>query len=133
MTTPESARVTTLTTTRPSSRATVAATDLVSGLLVGAFTLSVAHTGYAWASGLEDPDFTVTTPLTWAYYAIGFGSAGLVRRDRAWARTAVAAYLVVLLAISLFYYPTTFVPAHQTVFGWVENDASSGCSRPRSS
>ena len=100
--------------------------DVVAALLLGAFTLSVVHTGYAWVAGLEDPEFTVTTPAAWAFYAVGFGACVLVRRDRRWVCWAVTAYLVVLLAISVLYYPTTFVPPHQTPFGWVENDGYVG-------
>lgn len=110
------------TTVSPASQRTRTYATVVSGLLFIAFTLSVVHTLYAWQGGLEDPDFTVTSPLTWGYYAVAFAAATVVRRDRPWTRWCVATYLLVLLGISVFYYPTTFVPAHQTVFGWVEND-----------
>ena len=43
-----------------------------------------------------------------------------------WAQIGVLAYLVVLLAISVFYYPTTFTAEKQTVFGWFENDVYVG-------
>ncbi len=94
----------------------------VSGALVAAFTLSLVHTVYAAVAGIADPDFTVTSPLAWGFYAVGFAVALVARRDDRRVQWAVAAYLVVLLAVSIFVYPTTFVPAHQTVFGWFEND-----------
>ena len=31
-------------------------------------------------------------------------------------------FLALTLLISVFYYPTTFGPEQQTVFGWFEND-----------
>jgi peptidoglycan/LPS O-acetylase OafA/YrhL len=91
-------------------------------LLAAAFTLSVAHTVYAWRSGLEDPDFTVTSPLTWGFYAVAFAMAALARRDARGAQVTVTAYLVAVLGIAVFYYPTTFTQEQQTTFGWFEND-----------
>ena len=99
---------------------------VVSGVLVAAFALSVVHTIYAWVSGLEDPDFTVTSPLAWGFYAVGFGVAALARSDRRWVGWTVAAYLVVLLGIAVLYYPVTFTVEKQTVFGWFENDVYVG-------
>jgi hypothetical protein len=98
----------------------------VSGILVAAFTLSAGHTVYAWVEGIEDPTFTVTTPLAWAFYVVGFGSAWLARRTSRWAQVTLLGYLSVLLGISVFYYPTTFGPAQQTTFGWFENDVYVG-------
>jgi len=111
----------TVTRQRTSTYSTV-----VSGVLIAAFSLSVVHTVYAWVSGLEDPDFTATSPLAWGFYAVGFGMALLARRDRPWADWTVAAYLVVLLAIAVFYYPLTFTAEKQTLFGWFENDVYVG-------
>ena len=77
------------TTTHPATpttpaRATAARTATygrhLSGILAVAFTLSAVHTVYAWVEGIEDPTFTVTTPLAWAFYVVGFGSAVLARR-----------------------------------------------------
>ena len=99
---------------------------VVSGVLIAAFSLSVVHTVYAWFSDLEDPDFTVTTPLAWGFYAVAFGMALLARRDRPWADWTVAAYLVVLLGIAVFYSPVTVTVEKQTVFGWFENDVYVG-------
>lgn len=98
----------------------------VSGILVAAFTLSAGHTVYAYVQGIEDPTFTVTTPLAWAFYVVGFGSAGLARRSSRWAQVTLLGYLAALLGISVFYYPTTFGPAQQTTFGWFENDVYVG-------
>ena len=98
----------------------------VSGILLAAFTLSAGHTVYAYVQGIEDPTFTVTTPMAWAFYVVGFGSAWLARRTSRWAQGAVLGYLAVLLGISVFYYPTTFGPAQQTTFGWFENDVYVG-------
>ena len=98
----------------------------ICGLMVAAFSLSVVHTVYAWVEGIEDPTFTVTTPLAWGFYAVAFGMAVLARRTGRGAQATVLAFLVMCLAIGIFYYPTTFGPAQQTVFGWLENDVYLG-------
>jgi hypothetical protein len=98
----------------------------MSHVLVAAFTLSVAHTVYAWIGGIEDPTFTVTTPLAWAFYAVAFGAAVLARRTGRAAQLTVLAFLAALLCIAVFYYPTTFGPRQQTTFGWFENDVYIG-------
>jgi hypothetical protein len=98
----------------------------VSTFMVAAFTLSVGHTIYAELSGLEDPDFTVTTPTTWIFYLAGFAMAALARREARAAQVGVTAYLVAILGVSVFYYPTTFTLEHQTTFGWFENDVYTG-------
>ncbi|MFF0816772.1 hypothetical protein ACFYVR_16705 [Rhodococcus sp. NPDC003318] len=114
------------TTTATTTPAATATTSAVTWVLAAAFTLSAVHTGYAAVTGIEDPTFTVTTPAAWLFYAVGFGSVWLARRQEAWAQIGVLAYLVVLLAISVFYYPTTFTVEKQTVFGWFENDVYVG-------
>ena len=118
-----------LTTTAPATRV-IARTSTygrqMSGVLVAAFTLSVVHTIYAWVEGIEDPTFTVDTPLAWGFYAVAFGMAALARRTDRWAQLAVLAYLATVLGIAFFYYPTVFGPAQQTVFGWFENDVYVG-------
>ena len=100
--------------------------SVVSGLLLAAFTLSVVHTVYAWLADLADPDFTVTTPLAWGFYAVAFAISVLARRHGTAAVWTVAAFLFVVLGIAVFYYPTTFTAAQQTVFGWFENDVYVG-------
>jgi hypothetical protein len=112
------------TTTTPTTPATRQSTFAhhASLALTSAFLLSIVHTIYVWAIGLGDPMFTVTTPTMWAFYVVGFGSAALVRVDRRWAAWTVAAYLAVLLVVSIVWYPTQFRPELQNVFGWFEND-----------
>jgi hypothetical protein len=91
-------------------------------LLLATFTLSVVHTIYAWRSGLEDPEFNVTSPLAYCFYGVAFAMTALSRKDARAAQVAVTAYLVAVLGIAIFYYPTTFTLEQQTTFGWVEND-----------
>ena len=120
---------TSLTSTAPGTRATLRTSTYgrhMSGVLVAAFTLSVVHTIYAWMAGIEDPTFTVDTPLSWGFYAVAFGIAALARRTERWAQLTVLAYLVTVLVIAVFYYPTTFGLEKQTVFGWLENDVYVG-------
>ena len=106
--------------------AVTAAGRQVCWVLVAAFALSVTHTVYAWRQGLADPGFTVTTPTTYAFYALGFGAAALARRPDRGAQSTLLAYLAVVLGISVFYYPTTFTPRQQTTFAWFENDVYVG-------
>ena len=120
---------TSITTTAPAAAAGARTTTYgrqMSGVLVAAFTLSVVHTVYAWVAGIEDPTFTVDTPLAWGFYAVAFGIAALARRTERWAQLTVLGYLVTVLGIAFFYYPTTFGPEQQTVFGWFENDVYVG-------
>ena len=98
----------------------------IAGIMLAAFALSVGHTGYAWLAGIEDPGFTVTTPITWIFYAVAFAVSVLARQDRRWAELVVTGFLVLVLAIGIFYYPTTFGSEQQTVFGWFENDVYLG-------
>jgi hypothetical protein len=98
----------------------------VSTLMAAAFVLSAVHTIYAELSGLEDPGFTVTTPTTWVFYLAGFAMAALARHEARAAQASVTAYLVAILAVSVFYYPTTFTLEQQTTFGWFENDVYTG-------
>ena len=98
----------------------------LSVVLVTAFTLSGGHTVYARIAGLAEPGFTVTTPAAWLFYAVGFASVALARKDARWAQVTMLAYLGLLLVVAVFYYPTTFEPRQQTVFGWFENDVYTG-------
>ena len=98
----------------------------MSVLLALAFALSAAHTVYGYVTGIGDPSFTVTTPAAWAFYAVGFGAAALARKETRWVQVGLLAYLAFLLVIAVFWYPTTFVPRQQTVFGWFENDVYTG-------
>ena len=76
--------------------------------------------------GIEDPTFTLTTPLAWGFYAVAFAMSALARRPGRGAQATVLAFLSVILVIAVFYYPTTFGPEQQTVFGWFENDVYVG-------
>lgn len=98
----------------------------ISLILNAAFALSLLHTVYAEVVGIAAPDFTVRTPVTWAFYAVAFGSAALARRPERWAQRTLVAYLAALLSVAVFYYPTTFEPHQQTTFGWFENDVYVG-------
>jgi hypothetical protein len=98
----------------------------MSATLVAAFGLSAAHTAYGYVTGIGDPSFTVTTPVAWIFYAIGFGSALLARRESRGVQVVLQVYLAALLVLAVFWYPTTFVPRQQTVFGWFENDVYTG-------
>ena len=55
-----------------------------------------------WVAGIEDPEFTVTTPLAWVFYAVGFGAAVLAGRTGRAAQLSVLAYLVALLCVAVF-------------------------------
>lgn len=95
-------------------------------VLLATFTLSVVHTIYAWRTGLEDPEFNVTSPLAYCFYGVAFAMTALSRKDSRVAQVAVTAYLVAVLGIAIFYYPTTFTLEQQTTFGWFENDVYVG-------
>ena len=114
---------TTSTVPTPSTtRRTSSYGDHQAAVLLATFALSVTHTVYGYVAGIGDPGFTVTTPVTYVFYAVGFAAAALARSRRRWVDLALPAYLVALLGISVLYYPSTFGPEQQTVFGWVEND-----------
>lgn len=93
-----------------------------SHVLLTAFSLSTTHTVYAHVMGLASPDFTITMPTTWAFYAVGFGLAALARRSELRIQRLVVGLLALLVGVGVFLYPTTFTPEQQTVFGWFEND-----------
>lgn len=95
-------------------------------IMLAAFTLSVVHTVYAWLAGIEDPGFTVTSPLAWIFYLVAFAVTALVLREDRWAQLVVLGFLVLTLLIGIFYYPTMFQPRQQTTFGWFENDVYLG-------
>jgi surface polysaccharide O-acyltransferase-like enzyme len=95
-------------------------------VLTAAFALSVVHTLYAWVAGLENPDFSVRSPITWIFYAVAFGMTGLSLRSERWALWLVQVFLAVVLVVGVFVYPQTFEPYQQTVFGWFENDVYIG-------
>lgn len=98
----------------------------ISLVLVGAFALSATHTVYGYLTGIGDPRFTVTTPVAYVFYALGFAVAALARKEARWAQVTLLAYLGAALVVAIFLYPLTFVPQQQTVFGWFENDVYTG-------
>ena len=69
---------------------------------------------------------TLPVIADWGFYAVAFAMAYVAGRDGTAATWTVAAYLVVVLGIAVFYYPTTFTTEQQTVFGWFENDVYVG-------
>ncbi|ROO86603.1 hypothetical protein EDD29_4176 [Actinocorallia herbida] len=117
-------RTTSTLTATPTGRTTYS--RQMFAVLAAAFTLSVVHTGYAWAADLESPDFNVRTPLAWIFYAVCFGMTALSRNDKRWAQWTVQVFLVVVLVIGVFVYPQMFELRQQTVFGWFENDVYVG-------
>lgn len=95
-------------------------------VLTVAFVLSAVHTTYSYVAGIGDAGFTVTTPVAWVFYALGFTAAALSRSPRRGVQVGIVAYLVLLVTVAVFYYPTTFVPRQQMTFGWFENDVYTG-------
>lgn len=98
----------------------------IAAIMLAAFSLSIVHTVYAWLAGIEDPTFTVTTPLAWGFYAVALAMTALALRGERWAQVTVSGFLLTVLAIGIFYYPTVFGAPQQTVFGWFENDVYLG-------
>ena len=98
----------------------------IAAIMGAAFSLSVVHTIYAWLGGIAEPTFTLTTPLAWIFYLVAFAVTALALRDDRWAQLVVQGYLVLIVLIGIFYYPMTFQPRQQTIFGWFENDVYLG-------
>ena len=94
----------------------------ISTVLFAAFTLSAVYTIYTTATGVAPDSFNAWNPGSWLFYLVGFGAAALARRDRRWVARALTGLLVVLLAVCVFVYPSTFTAPQQTWFGWFEND-----------
>jgi hypothetical protein len=118
--------MTTTTSRSPRTPSDIASTTRYStqacGLLLAAFAGSAAYTVYTTVAGLPADGFSAKDPAAWAYYLIGFTAALYVRTDRRAAWRVLAVLLPVLLAVSVFVYPSSFVPALQTPLGWLEND-----------
>jgi uncharacterized membrane protein YedE/YeeE len=53
------------------------------------------------------------------------GGAG-ARGQRRWAWWVIAATVLALIAVGIFYYPTVFPPSAQTTLAWFENDVYTG-------
>ena len=118
----------TTTTARPAAPTTTTLrySSQTSNVLLVAFAGSAAYTVYVTVAGLPTAGFSATDPISWVFYAIGFGLAFAVRTDRTAAWWAAAALLPVLLAICVLVYPASFVPQLQTTVGWLENDGYTG-------
>lgn len=95
-------------------------------VMLAAFSLSLVHTVHSWLTGIQNPAFTVTTPLAWIFYLVAFALTALALREERWAQWTVIAFLITVLLVGIFYYPTTFGPQQQTTFGWFENDVYIG-------
>ena len=89
----------------------------VAGVLAAATLLSMIHTAYtAITLGTDD----LRNPATYVVYGAWWALVALVRTDKVWAWRIVTAATALMLAVGVFYYPTIFVPARQTTFGWFE-------------
>ncbi|CAA9567861.1 MAG: hypothetical protein AVDCRST_MAG88-2059 [uncultured Thermomicrobiales bacterium] len=89
----------------------------VAGVLAAATILSMVYTAYtAITLGTGD----LRNPATYVLYGAWWALVALVRTDKRWAWRIVAGATALMLAVGIFYYPTVFVPARQTTFGWFE-------------
>lgn len=89
----------------------------VAATLAAATLLSMVYTAYtAITLGTSD----LRNPATYVVYGAWWALVALVRTDNAWAWRIVTAATALMLAVGVFYYPTVFVPARQTTFGWFE-------------
>jgi cytochrome bd-type quinol oxidase subunit 2 len=97
----------------------------VAGVLAAAFSLSLAYSAIVTFTGSHE-GYGMGDPVLWAFYAVGFGLAALTLTDKTWAWWVVAATVLILIAVGIFYYPTIFPPSAQTAFAWFENDVYLG-------
>jgi cytochrome bd-type quinol oxidase subunit 2 len=97
----------------------------VAGVLAAAFTLSLVYSVIVTFTG-SHKGYGMADPALWAFYAVGFGLVALALADRSWARWVVAAAVLALIAVGIFYYPTVFPPSAQTTLAWFENDVYVG-------
>jgi cytochrome bd-type quinol oxidase subunit 2 len=97
----------------------------VAGVLVAAFTLSLAYSVTVTLTGSHE-GYGMADPTLWVFYTVGFGLAALSLTDRVWAWWVIAAVVLVLILVGIFYYPTIFPPSAQTAFAWFENDVYVG-------
>ena len=95
----------------------------VAGILSAATTLSIIHTIHTALT--IAPEYG-KDPVLYLLYAILWGLVALAWTDRRGAWWTIGATLTLLIGIGIFYYPTIFVPAWQTPFGWFENDVYMG-------
>jgi hypothetical protein len=97
----------------------------VSGVLAGAFALSLAYSVIVTFAGTHE-GYGLGDPTLWIFYAVGFGLAAMALTDRIWAWWVVAVTVLILIAVGIFYYPTVFPPSAQTPLAWFENDVYMG-------
>src|ERR671911_1278608 len=62
----------------------------VAGVLVAAFTLSLAYSVIVTFTGSHE-GYSMADPTLWVFYAVGFGLAALALMDRMWAWWVIAA------------------------------------------
>lgn len=106
-------------------RRTLSYRTQVAGVLTAAFALSLAYSVIVTFTGSHE-GYGLGDPTLWVFYAVGFGLAALALADRIWAWRVVAAAVLVLIAVGIFYYPTIFPPSAQTTLAWFENDVYLG-------
>jgi len=94
-------------------------------MLAAAFTLSLVYSVIVTFTGSHE-GYGLGDLALWAFYAVGFGLAALALADRAWSWWIVAAAVLALIAVGIFYYPTVFPPSAQTALAWFENDVYVG-------
>ena len=92
-------------------------------ILAAATLLSMAHSLHVALT--LDPAYG-REPVLYILYLTLWGLVALARTDRRAAWLAISGTLAALIAIGIFYYPTLFVAAWQTPFGWFENDLYMG-------
>jgi cytochrome bd-type quinol oxidase subunit 2 len=97
----------------------------VAGVLAAAFALSLAYSTIVTFTGSHE-GYSMADPALWVFYAVGFGLATLALADRIWTWWVVAAAVLALIAVGIFYYPTVFPPSAQTTLAWFENDVYVG-------
>jgi hypothetical protein len=98
----------------------------VAGVLAAAFALSLLYSVIVTFTGSHEEYSLAEPSVLWAFYAVGFGLTALTLTDRMWAWWTVAAAVLALIAVGIFYYPSTFPPSAQTALGWFENDVYVG-------
>jgi lysylphosphatidylglycerol synthetase-like protein (DUF2156 family) len=98
----------------------------VAGVLAAAFVLSLAYSVIVTFTGSHEEYSLAEPSILWAFYAVGFGLAALALTDRVWAWWVVTVAVLALIAVGIFYYPSTFPPSAQTTLGWFENDVYVG-------
>ena len=97
----------------------------VAGVLAAAFALSLAYSTIVTFTGSHE-GYGLADPALWAFYTLGFGLVALALADRIWTWWVVAAAVLALIAVGIFYYPTVFPPSAQTTLAWFENDVYVG-------